>query len=611
MLLIALVSVGGFTVLGQRRLRSIGMLESLGATDRHVRLVVRANGAVVGLVGAAIGLVVGVAAWLAYRPSLEQSSHHLIGVLALPWLVVVLALVLAVAATYFAASRPARAITKLPIVAALSGRPAPPRQVHRSAIPGIVLLVIAFLLLGYSGSTNGNGGGATELLFGLVALIPGMILLAPFFLSLVARLGRYAPIAPRLALRDLARYRARSGSALAAISLGVLLAVIVSLAAAARYGNVLDYAGPNLSSNQLFLNANTPPPAGATIIGPHGKRTIAKAPTTSVANQAELTKSAERIASALGAQAIALESPNATINAVATGHGGDRSWNGPIYVATPQLLKAFGIKQSQIQPDADFLTARPGLSGVSGMYLAYGNVGNGFGGNGNGTGPGSGPLSSLSTCSAATKCLAHPVIQELSALPSGTSAPNTVITEHAMREFHIQTSGTANWLVQGTQAFTASQISGAQLTASTAQLTVESKNDQPSESQVVNSATLFGIVLALGILAMSVGLIRSETSNDLRTLTAAGASSFTRRNLTAVTSGALGFLGALLGTLGGYIGLIGWLRSNSLNAGIASLGNVPVTNLLVILVGMPLVAAIAGWLLAGREPLGVVRQPIE
>ena len=41
MLLIALVSVGGFTVLAQRRLRSIGMLESTGATDRHVRLVVQ------------------------------------------------------------------------------------------------------------------------------------------------------------------------------------------------------------------------------------------------------------------------------------------------------------------------------------------------------------------------------------------------------------------------------------------------------------------------------------------------------------------------------------------------------------------------------------------
>src|SRR6202042_261986 len=55
MLLIALVSIGGFTVLAQRRLRSIGMLESLGATDRHVSLVVRANGALVGLVGSIVG----------------------------------------------------------------------------------------------------------------------------------------------------------------------------------------------------------------------------------------------------------------------------------------------------------------------------------------------------------------------------------------------------------------------------------------------------------------------------------------------------------------------------------------------------------------------------
>jgi putative ABC transport system permease protein len=47
MLLVGLVSVGGFTVLAQRRLRSIGMLGSLGATDRHIRLVMRANGVVV------------------------------------------------------------------------------------------------------------------------------------------------------------------------------------------------------------------------------------------------------------------------------------------------------------------------------------------------------------------------------------------------------------------------------------------------------------------------------------------------------------------------------------------------------------------------------------
>ena len=288
MLLIALVSIGGFTVLAQRRMRSIGMLEATGATDRHVRLVVSANGTVVGITGAILGFVLGLVVWLAYRPSLEQSAHHLIGVLALPWPVVIAAMVLAVVAAYFASSRPARAITKVPIVQALSGRPTPPRQIHRTALPGIVFLVLAFLLLGYAGGTNhGNGGGGSpELLLGIVLLIPGLILLAPFFLSLTARLGRRTPIATRLALRDLSRYRARSGSALAAISVAVLIAVIVILAAASRYGNVLDYAGPNLASNQITLHANTPPPAGTTVITPNGRTHVTGPPSTKAATPA-------------------------------------------------------------------------------------------------------------------------------------------------------------------------------------------------------------------------------------------------------------------------------------------------------------------------------------
>jgi putative ABC transport system permease protein len=36
---------------------------------------------------------------------------------------------------------------------------------------------------------------------------------------------------------------------------------------------------------------------------------------------------------------------------------------------------------------------------------------------------------------------------------------------------------------------------------------------------------------------------------------------------------------------------------------------VPTENLLIILIGMPLIAAAASWLLAGREPSGIARQP--
>ncbi|HTT86456.1 MAG TPA: FtsX-like permease family protein, partial [Acidimicrobiales bacterium] len=603
MLLIALVSIGGFTVLAQRRLRSIGMLEATGATDRHVRLVISANGTVVGVAGAILGFALGLVVWLAYRPSLEQSSHHVIGVLALSWPVVVAAMVLAVVATLFAASRPARAITKVPIVQALSGRPAPPREIHRSAVPGIVFLVLAFLLLGYAGGTNkGNGsGGGPELVLGIVLLIPGLILLAPFFLSLAARLGRGAPIAARLALRDLARYRARSGSALSAISVGVLAAVIVMLVAAARYGNVFDYAGPNLASNQLALHYLPPPPPGSTVITPNGPRVAKQSSTTPAPSPLQLAASASSIAKAFGAQLVPLETPNAGLNGTNLG----RTWNGPIYVATPQLLRAFGISPTAIDPDAEILSSRPDLSGVSGLVLNYSSSGKSAS---SPFAPGGGPSSQA--CTAAAGCRAHPVVQDLGTLPTGTSAPNTVITEHAMGEFHIQAS-TDDWLVVGSQPFTAAQISSAQHAASTTQLSVEAKNDQPSSSAVVGWATIFGIVIALGVLGMSVGLVRSETASDLRTLAATGAAGYTRRTLTAVTAGALGFLGALLGVVGGYVGVIGFLRSNSLNGGIAALGNIPVGNLLLILVGMPAFAAIVGWLFAGREPQALAHQPIE
>ena len=589
MLLIALVAVGGFTVLAQRRLRSLGMLGALGATDRNIRLVVRVNGVLVGVVGAVIGAVLGLAVWLAYRPRLESSAHHLIGAFQLPWIVIGPAMALAVVATYFAASRPARSITRIPVVAALSGRPAPPKQVHRSALPGVILFVVAAALLSYSGR-SANGGGAPELVGGIVLLVVAIILLAPFCLVLLARSGRRAPIAVRLALRDLDRYRARSGSALAAISLGVFIAALVCVLTAQRYGNVLDYAGPNLASNQILVYTPNGGPGGG---GPgNGPSTSGTASTP----QAQAAV-AQNIAKALGSNTvIELDQAGANLTHAAAG----RSWSGPIYVATPQLLQAFGIKASDVNPDADILTMRPGLSGISDMQLNYGN-GNGPGGNGNGP-PTSWPCPK-------GQCLANPVIQEVSALPSGTSAPNTVITEHAIHTLGLQTSA-SGWLIQTPHPPTAAQITNARLTAAAAGMTIETKSSTPSSAEILNWATVFGIALALGILAMSIGLIRSETGRDLRTLTATGASSLTRRELTAATAFALALSGAVLGTVAAYVGAIGYAWDNPLD-GLSELSNVPTQQLLFILVGMPVIAAVVGWLLAGREPSAISRQPLE
>jgi putative ABC transport system permease protein len=151
-----------------------------------------------------------------------SSSHHVIAPFALPWAVIGPAMGLAVLATYLAASRPARAVTKIPVVAALAGRPAPPKRVRRSALPGLVALAVAFGLLTYAGSRpsgSGQGPAMLAVVGGFIALVAAVVLLAPMCLALLGRLARHTPVAARLALRDLSRYRARSGSALAAISL--------------------------------------------------------------------------------------------------------------------------------------------------------------------------------------------------------------------------------------------------------------------------------------------------------------------------------------------------------------------------------------------------------
>ena len=119
-------------------------------------------------------------------------------------------------------------------------------------------------------------------------------------------------------------------------------------------------------------------------------------------------------------------------------------------------------------------------------------------------------------------------------------------------------------------------------------------------------ATAAGALLALGILAMTVGLIRSESAGDVRTLTATGATSRVRRTLTATTAGALALLGALLGVAGAYFVLAATYYDD-----LGYLSDVPVLYLALAVSGVPLAATAAGWLLAGREPPAIARTVIE
>jgi len=570
---IGLVAVAGFTALAQRRLRSLGVLSSLGATDKHIRLVMVANGAVVGVIGALLGGAIGLAAWIPYAPYFGTHADHRVAWSSLPWWLVGLAMALAVVTAILASRQPARAVAEVPVVAALSGRPAEPKQSRRSPRPGLIVLAVAIALLVFSGGTQGGSGSSVfDTLAGLLAAIASIVLLAPVIIGTVAAVtARRVPISARIALRDLARYRARSGAALAAASLAVFIAMLITLLTTDRYTEPIDYVGPNLPPSQLVVY--TP----GNLTGPTASQLRAGRATTAAIAASLGTRDVLPLTEPVGPTNLSLEQ---------VGPGGGQSTGPGIYVATPVLLRHYGIKASAISPGTVLITSRPGLQGTPNLVLQYGN---------------------FLLPNPVLKFVATPKIQTLASLPTDVHDPNLLITTPAADRLGLR-QATVAWLVQAPRPLTPVQISSARRVAAAASLRIETKNGAPSLDEVSDTSTAAGILVALGVLAMTIGLIRSETAGDIRTLTATGASARTRRGIVAATAGALGLLGALAGTVAAYVAVLATSWRQLLGGHLSVL---PWLDLVAVLVGLPVAAAVGGWLLAGREPRAIAHQPLE
>jgi putative ABC transport system permease protein len=243
------------------------------------------------------------------------------------------------------------------------------------------------------------------------------------------------------------------------------------------------------------------------------------------------------------------------------------------FVAMPAVLGFYGLSASAIDSGTDVISSRRDLRGVE--------LGTGFKGN-----------------------FRSVTVQVSALLPNYTSAPNTLITPRAMTA-NGYTAVPVGWLIQAKKPISSAQLADARHRAATAGITIESRTGPDRSLQHLRDyATLVGALVALGVLAMTVGLIRGETVGDLRTLAATGASSFTRRTLNATSAGALALLGGILGTTAAYLALIAWHWHD-----IAYLNRPPYANLAILILGLPAVAIIGAWLL-GRTPKNLGRRPL-
>jgi putative ABC transport system permease protein len=628
LLFVGLLAAAGFAVMAQRRLRALGMLGALGATDRDVRFAMIANGAAVGVVAALAGAALGLAGWIAIAPSFVKIAGHRVDRFNLPWWAIAAAIALAIVAAVAAAWWPARAGARASIVAALSGRPSPPKPAHRFATLGLAVLAGGVVSLTFANrlTTQAQDGrrlpNTPLIIFGTIATTIGMLALGPLLIRFLASVGRRATISLRLALRDLARYQARSAAALAAISLALAIAATIAISAAAA---ISPATGGNLPANELFVHL-TPTNGNIDV---NGQPALAQWNATQLATIDQLTHT---LAGTLHARAVipltqafdpqsgtnwgpppdapgpagqnstatpsALGTPSAYVIPVSLGavsidtnrnrSGYNVANSSPLYVATPELLQHYGIDRRVLDTSADIITSRNELAGLT-ITSPSGERGSQRANTP--TGP-------------RTPTQRRPTIQHVN-LPTYTSGPNTLLTPHAIASFGLQSSP-AGWLVATRHALTHAQIAAAQHAAAGTGVAVETRPTQATLKRLRDDATAIGILVALGVLAMTVGLIRSETANELRTLTAAGASNTTRRNITAATAGALAILGALLGIAVAYLASIAW-HSKDLHP----LTRVPTLDLAVVLVGLPVLAFGGGWLLAGREPTSIAHQPLE
>jgi putative ABC transport system permease protein len=590
LLLASLVAAAGFAVIAQRRLRQLGMLAAIGATQKHLRLVLLTNGAAVGAVGALNGTIVGLALWLAIVPTFEPAVNHRIDPLSLPWTLLALVVLIAVLGATAAAWWPGRAVARVPVTLALSARPPRPKPAHHSAIVAAVLIAAGIGSLAFA-----NRSSPPLIIAGILATILGTLLLGPLAIRLFARAAGHAPITPRLALRDLARYQGRSGAALAAITLALGIAASVVVVAAAEAKRAAGQP-PNLSNQQIRVY--TGPTEAPELI-----------PIQTPAQLGRMAARVRQLAARLGhADVIPLQNafqPGAPVQVIGgirvlptidlTRKIGGNTYRSEsrLYVATAALLRHLGIDPATIDRSTDFLAD----STVPTDELVI---------------PGVRKTRTPGTRKAAIAEFAVTNVQridsrELLGSPRGETGlvPSSFITLNGLHR-HGWKEIPSGWLLQSSRPLTSKQITAARDLAANVGLTIEVHRASPSHARIIAIATGAGALLALAILAMTVGLIRGESAGDLRTLTATGATSRIRRTLTAATAGALALLGALLGVAGAYLALAATYFDD-----LGYLSRIPVLSLVLIVVGVPLTATAAGWLLAGREPPAIARPALE
>jgi putative ABC transport system permease protein len=219
---VILLAGPAFAISARRRTREFALMSANGATPAQIRRIVLAGGVIFGVIAAFIAIAIGVLAVFVGMPFLEGIyGYRSAGLQVLPLLQLALVGV-AVTTGLLSALAAAISASRVNVVAALMGRTPGRKGSKRWMVVGLLMLAA-----GIASGLVGVSMWSLPLMSAAIILAQlGLVACTPALLAAMARLGRWLPLAPRMALREAGRNRGSAAPAIAAV-LGVVAAGMV------------------------------------------------------------------------------------------------------------------------------------------------------------------------------------------------------------------------------------------------------------------------------------------------------------------------------------------------------------------------------------------------
>lgn len=525
-----LIAAAAFVVGARRQMRTIGIIGAAGGEPGHMRALVLSGGILLGLVGSILGVILGVVAALGMTPFLDRIAGRVTGPLSVPPLLPVGAIILGTVAATLAAYAPARAAARLDTVDALAGRTPPPRPAGALARWGLVAAALGLGLIAYATISKST----SMLTVGMFLGIGGFLFAIPFLVTLVGRIATRLPLGARIAARDTSRHGRRTGPAVAAATLALILPVAV--ATATLSADSKESGNPSMADDQLVI-------------------TIPQ--TEQGADAATVQAFLARLEAEVLPGAVAAAAPNAGYSEAIYGVldvYGSRPGDMPVYAQGPQIddghgsIMIFGAVVTIGGPDLLYtLHAEASTQDLNDGYavvLAERVVDGGIVRIENPFAQGEDDWT-----------FGIPAVEASPGYVASGQVPDLVISPERATELGFELQQPYWVMVRATDPITDENLAAAKELASTFPgISVRGLADTRYSSGPLRLAILaFTGLIALAIIGVAVALVAAESRRDQAILAAVGASPRTRRAIAGNRALLLTLLAAILAVPAGYL----------------------------------------------------------